>query len=161
MADVETELKPLTDMITTMFGSDFVDYLKETHGNIRGFYETSTAITQCNNVTGPVVRNRTPCWICGFIIPPTPGPEHGFAPECEHVFPIAQALFFIGLYTSDAKDNETYKQKLRLEYDWAHRVCNQIKNDSHFIDHSISRPDGRWSVNRTKITAFLNKILKD
>jgi len=157
---VEIELKPLTDMITKMFGPDFVDFVKRQHGDIRSFYETSSAITQCANVVGKVQPNKSICWICGFEIPATSSPQDAFAPECEHIFPIAQALFFIGLYTSDIKDNREFVEKLKLEYDWAHRVCNQVKNDAHFIEHNIQNPNGRWNINKNSIGVFLNDILQ-
>jgi hypothetical protein len=160
MADsVEIELRPLTDMVTRMYTSDFVKFVTKKHGTLRHFYETSSTTTQCNNTTGHVLSDVTPCWICGFIIPNVNDQYHAFYPECEHVFPIAQAIFFIGLYTNDVKDNAEYVKKLRLEYDWSHRVCNQIKNDSHFIEHRIDHPDGRWGINTDKIKAFLNDIL--
>jgi hypothetical protein len=156
---VEIELKPLTDMITTMFGSEFVEFLKRQHGTVRGFYEKSTAITQCNNVVGKFEPNKSVCWICGLVIPPSSSPTDALAAECEHIFPIAQAIFFIGLYSNEIKDNIAFKNKLKLEYDWSHRVCNQIKNDSHFIEHNIKNPTGRWNINKDKIVDFLNEIL--
>jgi len=158
MADsVEIELLPLTEMISRMFSPDFVEFIKTKYGNLRKFYETSAAITQCHNTIGAVVRGETKCWICGFTIPE--GSKEAFTPECEHVFPIAQAIFFIGLYTNDVKDNDEYIEKLKLEYDWAHRVCNQIKSDAHFIVHNIENPDGRWSISDDKIRDFLDEIL--
>ena len=156
---VEIELKPLTDMITTIFSNDFVEFVVKKHGTLRDFYETSSPTTQCNNTVGAVEPDKTKCWICGFTIPATADQQHAFSPECEHVFPIAQAIFFIGLYTSDVKSNAEYVNKLKLEYDWAHRVCNQIKNDSHFIHHNIQNPDGRWSIDPIKIKDFLKDIL--
>ena len=161
MADsVPTELLPLTEMVSKMFTPEFVEFIKKEYGGVRNFYETSTAITQCNNTIRPVVPNQSKCWICGYGIPLKSNPLYGFAPECEHIFPIAQALFFIGLYTSDVKDNPAYVDKLKLEYEWSHRVCNQIKNDAHFIEYDIKNPKGRWQVNTDKIKAFLNDILK-
>jgi hypothetical protein len=166
---VETELLPLTEMVSRMFTPEFVVFIKEKYGSVRKFYETSSAITQCNNTVGPLNLDPTNCWICGYGIHQTRAMEEdtededdakdGFSPECEHVFPIAQAIFFIGLYTNDAKDNAAYKQKLELEYAWAHRVCNQIKSDAHFIVHNIQNPDGRWGIDDNKIRVFLRDIL--
>lgn len=160
MADsVEIELLPLTEMITKLFGGDFVEFIKNKHKRLRSFYETSTTATQCGNTVGKPISGVTPCWICGYNIIQSSNEEDAFSPECEHIFPISQAIFFIGLYTNDVKNNAQYVEKLKLEYDWAHRVCNQIKNDSHFIEHNIQRPDGRWSISRPKIEEFLRDIL--
>jgi hypothetical protein len=63
------------------------------------------------------------------------------------------------VYTNEIKSNPAYIEKLKLEYAWSHRVCNQIKNDAHFIEHDIEKLDGRWSINIDKIKAFLNDIL--
>jgi hypothetical protein len=157
---VEIELLPLTRMVARMFGNDFVDFVRERYGNVRKFYETSSATTQCHNTIGRLLPNISTCWICGFGIPDTKGnPQHAFSPECEHIFPIAQAIFFIGVYTNEIKSNPAYIEKLKLEYAWSHRVCNQIKNDAHFIEHDIEAADGRWSINIDKIKAFLNDIL--
>jgi len=157
---VEIELLPLTRMVARMFGNDFVDFVRERYGNVRKFYETSSATTQCHNTIGRLLPNISTCWICGFGIPDTKGnPQHAFSPECEHIFPIAQAIFFIGVYTNEIKSNPAYIEKLKLEYAWSHRVCNQIKNDAHFIEHDIEKLDGRWSINIDKIKVFLNDIL--
>jgi len=157
--DLPTELKPLTAMISKMFSQEFVDFIKEKYGSVRDFYETSSATTQCNRTVGPIVRNVTDCWICGFVIPNISSPEQAFYPECEHIFPIAQALFFIGLYNNEAKDNPVHLKKLELEYGWAHRVCNQIKSDTHFIINNTENSDGRWRIDHNKIKEFLNDIL--
>ena len=157
---VEIELLPLTRMVARMFGDDFVDFVKKEYGSVRKFYETSSATTQCNRTVGSLLPNKSKCWICGYNILGGLGPEHPFSPECEHVFPIAQAIFFIGIYTNDIKYNTAYIDKLKLEYAWSHRVCNQIKNDAHFIEHDIEAADGRWSINIDKIKAFLNDILR-
>lgn len=157
---VQTELLPLTAMISKMFTQDFVDYIKEKYGSLRKFYETSSATTQCHNTIKPEVRNVTKCWICGFVIPDTKNPEDAFYPECEHIFPIAQAIFFIGLYNSEVKGNRVFVKKLELEYGWAHRVCNQIKSDTHFIVNNTETSDGRWKIDDNKIRDFLNDILQ-
>lgn len=158
--EVQTELLPLTAMISKMFTQDFVDYIKKNYGSLRKFYETSSATTQCHNTIKPEVRNVTKCWICGFVIPDTKNPEDAFYPECEHIFPIAQAIFFIGLYNSEIKGNRVFVKKLELEYGWAHRVCNQIKSDTHFIVNNTETSDGRWKIDDNKIRDFLNDILQ-
>ena len=157
---VQTELLPLTAMISKMFTQDFVDYIKKHYGSLRKFYETSSATTQCHNTIKPEVRNVTKCWICGFVIPDTKNPEDAFYPECEHIFPIAQAIFFIGLYNNEIKGNRVFVKKLELEYGWAHRVCNQIKSDTHFIVNNTETSDGRWKIDDNKIRDFLNDILQ-
>jgi len=146
-------------MISKMFTREFVDFIKEKYGSVRKFYETSNATTQCNNTITPVVRNVTKCWICDFVIPSTDNTLEPFYPECEHIFPVAQAIFFIGLYNNEIKDNSVFVKKLELEYAWAHRVCNQIKSDTHFIVNNTENPDRRWEIDDNKIRDFLNDIL--
>ncbi len=168
--NVEVELLPLTKMMTRLTSPEFITCIKNTYGTkhsngkisggLRNFYEKSTPTTQCNNVlkSTPLVFGQTKCWICGFTIPNNTDPA--LRPECEHVFPIAQALFFIGLYSNEHKDDVDYLEKLKLEYGWSHSVCNQIKNDSHFIEHtSGDETQSRWFVKQTKINDFINDIL--
>ena len=119
----------------------------------------------------------TPCWICGFPIQKTPGLTY----ECEHVLPIAQAIFFLTLYSpnlqrrmkgkereflhfrSAAADMQSQwvtwnKEALRLEYDYAHQYCNQIKSDTSFITHD--NDGGNIVPDMDKITEYLSSLIK-
>lgn len=129
----ETLLAPLKEMLVRLLGQETVMCLQRNHGSLREVFERSSPTTQCKNVITGQMEN---CWICGGDI--ISGHEYlGF--ECEHVFPIAQALAFTGLYEHSLFEAlsgsvaDEYKTGLELEYKPSHRYCNQIKNDTHFI----------------------------
>jgi len=135
-------------------------------GTLRSLFERSSATTQCNNTVGNQIPSSL-CWICNT---PIAALNQGFKnkAECEHVFPVMQALCFTGLYTSgiyetmkDEEDKhyenrgERYKAELLREYRWAHRICNQIKSDAHFIVIK----DDNFGIDEDLIKKMLNKIL--
>jgi len=137
-------------------------------GTLRDFFEPSTPVTQCNN-TIKSVNARSICWICETEI--YGGESYGFEfnPECEHVFPVMQALCFTGLYSAgvyeslkDQEDEEgrnrgdLYKEELTREYRWSHRICNQVKSNAHFI---IIGPDGKFGIEVRFIKELLYRIL--
>jgi hypothetical protein len=150
-------LKSLTDMFTTVLGKETVVCLQSKFGNLREVVERSSPQTQCNNVIG----EPSDCWICGGEIS-TDNPDLG--PECEHVFPIAQALVFTGLYEhslfqqiSDEEGTDlpgAYLSGLEKEYRWAHRICNQVKNDAHFIQYNGTN----FVINDQLILKFINQL---
>ena len=182
----EFELRSLTEFATALYGEEGVARIKTAYGSLREFFEDYTG-DQCNAIrpTRPLELGRTPCWICGFPIlhgggaktTPSPGPKvrvlgpkrlperkkkaaPGFSNECEHVFPIAQAVFFIDLYRGIHTDPEVI-QLVQLEYDWSHRVCNQIKNDTHFVSINSDKRDEapKWVVSAdVVIDAFLKDL---
>lgn len=147
----------LTDLMKFFCGDDIVRCLQSQYGSLRDVVEKSTPTTQCNNVIDP----PKDCWICGGPITE----EANFTPECEHIFPIAQALVFTGLYEHNLferlSDNiggdlsRAYIEGLKLEYKWAHRICNQVKNDTHFIDFNGKT----FTISATKVNAFLDELL--
>jgi len=149
-------LDDLTPLVTSCLGQETVACLKSNYSQVRDFFERSSPITQCDNVIGKAAGQN--CWICGGLV--QIGVDNGLQPECEHVFPIAQALVFTGLYESNFFDSlsdsvsHPYKKGLQMEYRWAHRICNQVKNDSHFI----ALNDGIFSIDNSKINTFLSKI---
>jgi hypothetical protein len=163
-------LRGLTDLVTQVSDISTVECLKKNFKDkLRDAFEISTPQVQCANTIGPPVFDETPCWICGFPIPSNNAATTAeLSPECEHVFPVAQALCFTGLYESQMfkrlQDDprlptgsmaEAYVAGVRLEYDWAHRICNQVKKDTHFVDY-----DGtNFIINPERINVFLNSIL--
>ena len=176
----ELLLKDLNDMVATCLGKQVADCLKAIKGTIRDTVETASPTMQCNSVLDtPLILGTTECWICGSVIPdktaeeeavhiarkrPSDKKKHPLSPECEHIFPVAQALCFTGLYEHELfntlkrtthNNHQAYIEGLKLEYRWAHRICNQVKNDTHFI-----KIDGnRFQVNRDTITPFIRSIL--
>ena len=156
-------LTGLTDLITSLSDEKTIECLKVKHGGLRDFVELSSPTTQCGNTVGILKPDETDCWICGGKIPRQVSKTVELTAECEHVFPIAQALCFSGLYESqlynqlaDESPNkaDAYRKGVSYEYKWAHRICNQIKNDTHFIEYR----DNKFSINQSRIEAFLQSI---
>jgi hypothetical protein len=146
------------------------------YGNARDWWERASAITQCINVIGPCKygtgknTNATICYICGFPIMQGDGTA-----ECEHVLPVFKASLYMTLYNTQQykdimasggnglgpRDKEIYDE-LKMEYRWAHRCCNQKKNEIDFIGYN---PDGTgagggtwFTLDKENATTILNKI---
>jgi hypothetical protein len=163
-------LSELTDLVRRYSDDSTIRCLTKTYGSLRDFFETSTPTTQCANTVRNVVPNTTTCWICGTRITgyPGAGPFKGLElqPECEHVFPIAQALVFSGLYEAQLFKQiqeregttaaEAYRRGVTYEYKWAHRICNQVKNDTHYISHT--KTSGVFSIDLGKVNDFLTRL---
>ena len=158
-------LAGLTELITKYSDTSTVECLKREYGSLRDFFETSSPTTQCGNTIRGVQPNNTICWICGVKITGFPGAGTfrmlELGPECEHVFPIAQALCFAGLYETQlykqiaeekgVNEADAYREGVTYEYQWSHRICNQIKNDTHFIVY-----DGnKFSIDGALLETFL------
>lgn len=110
----------------------------------RKFFEGIKTSIQCKDVVGP----RSDCWICGgkFIDSHT-----WYSAQCDHILPVAQGVIFLDLYSKRTRDPTT---AMKLEYDWAHAICNNIKNDSVLIKGDESNFD----ADIDKIVELLNKI---
>jgi hypothetical protein len=170
--NIQLALLSFTELITQILGKEVVECLMRQKGinTLRDVFETSTPTTQCDNIIGKFVTGETLCWICDTPIEKKgKGKESKYLldPECEHVFPIAQALVFTGLYSNEVYDDlkgetlgnkskqDIYKEELKKEYFWAHRICNQVKNDTHFVDIDEK---GKFYISGDKITNFLNQL---
>jgi hypothetical protein len=152
-------LGDLTATMKSVLGEETVRCIQANEDTVRAFFERSTPPTQCGNVIGSAKGQS--CWICGTRIIPK---EVSFKPECEHVFPIIQALVFTGLYETQLFESledqkQAYTDGLRLEYRWAHRICNQVKNDAHFVVLTRTE-DGTavFGIDDAKIADFLTKL---
>jgi hypothetical protein len=153
----------LTTLAEAIFGRAYIRELmsKEIIRTVRDIWELSSPTTQCENIIGKIEMGKTPCWICSLPITT----EEGLTPECEHVLPIAQAVVYLGLYSTSAEKQifpkDMYvldgapRQALLLEYKWAHRVCNQIKNDDSYLDLD---PSGKYIVRDDKIAGLIQRI---
>ena len=161
-------LNGLTDLVTSYSDIKTVECLKNKYESLRNFFESSSPTTQCGNTIRVVVPQSTECWICGGKITGYPGAGEfkklELTAECEHVFPIAQALCFAGLYESQLYkqiaekeglgEAEAYRKGVTYEYQWAHRICNQVKNDVHYIRYE----GGQFSISEELIERFLNDL---
>jgi hypothetical protein len=172
--DSESLLQELTNLVTAYSDSNTVDCIKREYGTVRDFFETSTPGTQCANTIRNPTAGVTKCWICTALISgyPAGGDFRSLelGPECEHVFPIAQALVFSGLYEAQLFKQieeesgkgaaDAYRTGVAYEYQWAHRICNQVKNDTHYIGISKDPATGMvtFTIDDAKIDAFLTKL---
>ena len=181
LAAAEAMLADLNKLVDSVLGRSVLECLRN-GGPLRGAFEVANPQQQCSAVILNVELGTTPCWICGTVIPDMSATEaevharrgappgdirkHPLSPECEHIFPIAQALCFTGLYEHELfaslkKDpaiptnKAAYIAGLRKEYRWAHRICNQVKNDTHFIKIVANRFVYDPPVANALITAIL------
>jgi len=116
------------------------DLLLDNKINSRTILEELPPNDQCIFTIGDLDQNAD-CWLCGLQL--------GSDTECEHVLPILTAyLVFGGLAQSEGTEEE-YDIK-KMEYRWAHRVCNRTKTDNIFMD------DDR--VNEDNIRDFLTRL---
>jgi hypothetical protein len=99
-----------------------------------------------------VIPEKRGCWLCGYLF--SPRDESYFLPQCEHVLPIAQGIIFLQLYTRKyGKDKES--DAVRLEYEYAHAICNQLKGDTVLMRET---PAGEFEPDGVKIDALLGAI---
>jgi len=150
---------------------------------IRSIWELTDETNQCNKVIGEW-KLGTGCWICGYATAQTakrqkresiggapkrkrePSEDDttrekatGLEPSCEHILPIAQARFFLDLYNPSFSPVSPQLQEVRkLEYEWAHRYCNEIKGDSQYIKNVGTDTDPVWGPDMDVITEDLKKI---
>ena len=123
---------------------------------VRDIWELTSPPGQCSNTIGSIT-GKTLCWICGVGVPQKPTKRQiGYAGQCEHILPIAQGVMIWSLYGPKDKTDPNFKSYLKLEYDWAHTVCNQVKSAMILLTPS---PDGHaCSLNTDKIETLLTKI---
>jgi len=164
------ELRKLTEMAYALFGRTGIEMITKLydrrHNNkaaaIRTFFEGFAGDQCVGALTSPARRfkpGKSLCWICGFVIPDPKTAKSGYKMECEHVFPIAQAVYFVDLYRGKGKTDPNSQSKLELEYDWSHRVCNQIKNNKHFIKATGGPGNKEWIIaDDSEFSAFLQEI---
>lgn len=128
-------------IIEKLFGVELGKLMADAVGGYRNIIETTSAVTQCNNVLGKF-NEGTICYVCGVAIPDKTNREISdwLYVECEHILPVGQARAFLDIYTQfdlsksmSPKSIESYNTALKLEYAYAHRLCNQVKKNKSFI----------------------------
>lgn len=151
----EYALKALAEQV---FGTKVVDVLKEKKMTYRDIWELSSPTTQCGNTIGDAVDGVSVCWLCGYVIDFS---VEALRPECEHVLPVGQALVFLDLYKHSIHKGDVSKElekMLKLEYRWAHSVCNRIKSDTNFLGfNSKGEPIILEGVIRDYLTEIYSK----
>lgn len=136
------ELLYQIDPHVTFVDSAGVSSSNDHYAHARDWWEPTDAKTQCRNVIGPWTPD-TICYICGLAVKE----DHNATPECEHVLPVFHGNLFLSLYNPKSKNNE---RELKLEYDWAHRCCNQTKSDTGFVHYNPDRNQLETAVTSTK-----------
>ena len=125
----------------------------------RSVLEPTGAVTQCERSGHPFVPNM-PCYLCGLPIPDKKllkGSEDELYVECEHIFPVTEARWFLDLYMTTRPPSDAWtKRAIELEYDQAHRVCNQAKSNYSFIKEDPAT--GNPVVNKVGIQRVLKNI---
>lgn len=117
----------------------------------------SSAETQCLHVIEPVKPRM--CYICGFecdVKDSTGKDIEGIQSTCEHILPIIQAVFFLELYSSKSS---VITEAMKLEYAWAHRCCNYVKNDYSFIKTKLVKNFPSYVFNESQTSITLSAIM--
>lgn len=150
--------------------------------SIRDIWELTDETNQCNKVIGQW-KLGTECWICGYTAVQSakrqkrdsiggakrtrePSEDNttkekasGLEPSCEHILPIAQARFFLDLYNpAIAPISPELQQVRKLEYEYAHRYCNEVKGDGQYIKNIGTDEEPVWGPDMDAMTEDLNKI---
>jgi len=150
--------------------------------SIRDIWELTDETIQCNNVIGKW-KLGTECWICGYATVQSakrqkrdsiggakrkrePSEDNttnenptGIEPTCDHILPIAQARFFLDLYNPSIKPTTPESEAvLKLEYEWAHRYCNEVKGDTPYIKNIGTDEEPVWGPDMDAMAEDLDKI---
>lgn len=122
---------------------------------LRQLYDRLTASQQCTK-TGNSFKSGMACWLCGgkmYTLETAKKMKNpGLRGICDHILPVIQATFFLGIYTSETKNeviselkqelgrnpnaneiNDRVKNKYGIAYAWAHNSCNSSKSGMVFI----------------------------
>jgi hypothetical protein len=114
---------------------------------------------QCEAVIGEYNDNDI-CYLCGLAFDTGCGASEKVPVDCEHVLGVLLAGMLINLVQGGIrifnKEDENYKEILKLEYLWAHHCCNIIKSDEPFIKkHGFT-----YVVYEQKIDEMINTIVE-
>lgn len=157
------------NLIKGIFGNKLVNDWKKSGRNRVGrqIYELASINSQCIETIGDAHVAKD-CWICGFPLDLRSPHQRSneLKPSCDHVLPIAQAVFFLGLYstrhrTEHENTHGNFKKKiLTLEYAWSHLGCNIEKQHIVLIKETIHNDAPIWSPNEHNISKMLTDIVK-
>ena len=93
--------------------------------------------TQCQAVIGDYKKDGI-CYLCGLPFNVGVKETEAVQVDCEHVLGVQLAGMYINLVQGGLrifnKEEQNYKEILKLEYLWAHHCCNIIKLDEPFIN---------------------------
>jgi flagellar biosynthesis GTPase FlhF len=120
----------------------------------RDILEALSADSQCNAVIGKPIIGITRCWICNLKL------SGETKPQCEHILPIIDALFYLNLYqysNSFADLGALQRAILVLEYLWSEKCCNETKNNDQWLAFD---EDGICYINRYVIKESMKRIME-
>jgi hypothetical protein len=161
MADDEASSKKV---VLKIFGQELGEKLALAAGygkrkDYRKVLEPTDAVTQCERSGNPF-KPGMPCYLCGLPIPDKKllkGSDDELYVECEHIFPVTEARWFLDLYMTTRPPDDTWtRTAIQLEYAQSHRVCNQAKSNLSFIKEDPAT--GMPLVNRVGIQRVLKNI---
>jgi hypothetical protein len=163
MAD---EAEGSKSLVLQLYGKDLGPKLAYAAGYGRGYdyrkvLEPTDATAQCEN-TGHGYTPGMLCYMCGTPIPSKDTMQAKKAadelwPECEHILPLTEGRWLLDIYMTNRLQTDPWTVKARqLEYDQAHRVCNQAKR----IQSYIVVEGGRASASRTAVRSILADVVK-
>lgn len=138
-------------VMDTLFPKDVTDVWRSKKKSCRDIYELSDIDAQCKHVVKKKEPKDDVCYICGFEFDET---KEGLQRTCEHILPIVQAVFFLELY----KTGKEITPAQLLEYDWAHRCCNYVKNDYSFLKTQMKNKYPTYVSNTNQISVTLSLI---
>jgi hypothetical protein len=157
--DVEGSKK----LVLKLYGDELGPKLAYAAGYGRGYnyrkvLEPTDATSQCEN-TGHPFKAGMLCYMCGNAIPAKKsmsGAGDELWPECEHILPLTEGRWLLDIYMTNRIQTDLWSQKARtLEYDYAHRVCNQAKGMDSYIE---TKADGTVAVSDAKIKGILTAV---
>lgn len=121
--------------------------------------DVSSNTTKKDSIRQIQSNEQTDCYLCGRKILRV---ELDDPMECEHILPISTALSNWWIYRNSRYNPEQYDgtmmTRLKQEYKWAHKCCNQVKNNDEFIVYSTSGGTTRFVPNIKGIKRVLIKI---
>ena len=160
MGDDEASSKTV---VLKIFGPELGEKLALAAGygkrkDYRGVLEPTDPTTQCERSGHPFVAGMK-CYICDQPIPAKEtlsGSDDELYPECEHVFSMTEARWFLDIYMARNPPKDPWtKRAVELEYEYAHRVCNQAKSNANFF---VTGEDGNPTISAVAIRKILINI---
>lgn len=159
--DVEGSKK----LVLKLYGDELGPKLAYAAGYGRGYnyrkvLEPTDATSQCEN-TGHPFKAGMLCYMCGIAIPSKDEMKLKKAadelwPECEHILPLTEGRWLLDIYMTNRIQTDPWTTRARqLEYDQAHRVCNQAKGMDSYIE---TKTDGTVAVSDAKIRGILTAV---
>jgi hypothetical protein len=153
-------------LVLKLYGEELGPKLAWAAGYGRGYdwrkvIEPTDATTQCEK-SDRAYHPGMDCYMCGRPIPAKETMPKGSVdelwPECEHVLPLTEGRWLLDIYISKRVMSDPWSKTARhLEYDQAHRVCNQAKRVQSYIEDSL---DGTFTVSLSAIEAILKDVVK-